>query len=747
MARVFLSYAREDIARVAKIARVLEATGHEVWWDRRIRGGSEFSGEIEAALRQADVVVAVWSAAAVNSPWVRDEAAEGRDSGRLVPAVIDRSRPPIGFRQYQGIDLTRHGSRAVGELLDAIDAKASGAEQGASGRRSMPNRSIAAVRDWLRWPRSALAALLLLISAATAFALFRGPETPQKPSIAVLPFAGATGDDVLLGEGLAAQVATDIRRESRLRVMGYRSARLFRNFTDPREIGRGLTVDHVLQGNLEERGGKVRVDVALIDTSDGNRQWSRSFHGELKDLPTIQDQIGRQVARRIGRSRRAAAEIAPRPASAEAYRLFLIGHGQMRSGGELARSEQLLRQAVRLDPSYAPAWADLSLAVRLDNATLSPARREQARNYAERAIALAPKLASGHLALGLVHLTEPKGRAHLERAVELDPSDGRNWFWLAGTREAALEFEGALEALRRNVETEPFGPGSTGFSELAWEMGFREEADAFERRIIATHPDPAQREAARARIAARRGDWSAQALYARRAGMNEVIGRIRVGLPARVPEQDETPLTTLWEDTMNGRLPPVRSLPGMVDKPSEFWTLPGLWETSAALSRMLLNHQRAAELVELYDTAFPSPEAMAKANPGAGFLHHAPTVAIALREVGRGEEAERLLLLAEGRAEAALRRGIVPFTFHASCARLWAVRGKRDLAIGALERAVAMGWPYGMRWPDPWAPRPDLLTEEPAFRGIREDPRLRRIQGSLQRHLARERQELEAIGN
>ena len=106
MASVFLSYSREDAGRVGPLAAALEHEGHKVWWDRHISAGQQFADEIEQALSTANVVVVCWTAKSVRSSWVRDEASVGRDSGRLVPVRLDSSEPPLGFRQYQTIDLS-----------------------------------------------------------------------------------------------------------------------------------------------------------------------------------------------------------------------------------------------------------------------------------------------------------------------------------------------------------------------------------------------------------------------------------------------------------------------------------------------------------------------------------------------------------------------------------------------------------------------------------------------------------------
>ena len=84
MAKVFLSYSREDVAAAKHLAACIDRAGHQVWWDRKIEGGSRFTAEIDRELKGADAVVVIWTKSSIESPWVQDEAAEGRDNGRLV---------------------------------------------------------------------------------------------------------------------------------------------------------------------------------------------------------------------------------------------------------------------------------------------------------------------------------------------------------------------------------------------------------------------------------------------------------------------------------------------------------------------------------------------------------------------------------------------------------------------------------------------------------------------------------------
>src|SRR3569833_1316688 len=89
MAGVFLSYDRDDTEKARPIAVALEKAGHSVWWDLHVRGGAQFSKVIEEALKTADAVVVLWSKQSIESAWVRDEAAAGRGTGRLVPVALD----------------------------------------------------------------------------------------------------------------------------------------------------------------------------------------------------------------------------------------------------------------------------------------------------------------------------------------------------------------------------------------------------------------------------------------------------------------------------------------------------------------------------------------------------------------------------------------------------------------------------------------------------------------------------------
>ena len=106
MTDIFVSYAREDEARVKPIVELLEEKGWDVFWDRSIPPGKSFYEHIEEQLDGARCVVVIWSKHSVASDWVLAEAEEGKSRKILVPLMIDEIRPRIGFRHLHAADLT-----------------------------------------------------------------------------------------------------------------------------------------------------------------------------------------------------------------------------------------------------------------------------------------------------------------------------------------------------------------------------------------------------------------------------------------------------------------------------------------------------------------------------------------------------------------------------------------------------------------------------------------------------------------
>lgn len=132
MTDIFISYKREDEARVLRLVRALEGAGFTVWWDRGLPGGEEWRTSIERALNEAKVVIAVWTHGSVSQDgrFVREEASQALARNALVPVRFARVSPPLGFREVQAIDLWHWRGNARDpfflDLVAAVRAKLAG---------------------------------------------------------------------------------------------------------------------------------------------------------------------------------------------------------------------------------------------------------------------------------------------------------------------------------------------------------------------------------------------------------------------------------------------------------------------------------------------------------------------------------------------------------------------------------------------------------------------------------------------
>lgn len=133
MTEVFLSYKREDEARVGRLVQGLEKVGLQVWWDRGLPGGESWRANIQGALDQAKCVIVAWTRESTSpaGDFVRDEAGQAKARGILVPVLLERGvRPPLGFGELQAIDLTHWRDSTSDpffrDLVAAVQAKLEG---------------------------------------------------------------------------------------------------------------------------------------------------------------------------------------------------------------------------------------------------------------------------------------------------------------------------------------------------------------------------------------------------------------------------------------------------------------------------------------------------------------------------------------------------------------------------------------------------------------------------------------------
>ena len=469
---VFLSYSRLDRDRVTPIAHALEAVGYDVWWDSLLVGGSAFSREIEQAIERADAVVALWSKSSINSDWVRDEAGHGRDSGKLVPALLDDCLPPLGFRQYHAVDLTRwRGARddpAFVALSEAI----------AKPRRSTVAPSVAPRSRISR--RAAIAGGGTLAIAATAggVAWRAGLFSTgiEGNSVAVLPFANISGDAAqsYFSAGLSEEIRATLSRDTRLRVMAPAStARFADDALTPVQLAARLGVASILTGSVRRGADVVRVVANLVEGKTGFTIWSQSFDHTLDDVLAIESEIAATVASALAERVGSKPTNVPRATGSKntvAYDAYLRGRDLYARITDAAAAQAALAQfdtAIAADPRFAAAHAARARTLYIvasqfgDASTLRTTYRE-ALVAANRAVALAPDLPDAQSTLayilfqGLLRVAD--AREHYRRSRAIGGGDasilGRFAIYAAATGDVA----GARDAMGRAIVIDPFNP-------------------------------------------------------------------------------------------------------------------------------------------------------------------------------------------------------------------------------------------------------------------------------------------------
>ncbi len=195
------------------------------------------------------------------------------------------------------------------------------------------------------------------------------PSHSEVPSIAVLPFTNMSADpeQEYFCDGLAEEIINGLTRVSGLRVVARTSAFAFKNKQqDVREIGRQLDVRHVLEGSVRKAGTRVRITAQLVNVTDGYHLWSDRFDRELHDIFAIQDEISLAIVDRLaGRSVDSERLTVVKHAidRVDLHDLLLLAryHWSKFTAADVQRSRQCLDEAIRLDPTYAPAHAWMAM--------------------------------------------------------------------------------------------------------------------------------------------------------------------------------------------------------------------------------------------------------------------------------------------------------------------------------------------------------------------------------------------------
>jgi TolB-like protein/Tfp pilus assembly protein PilF len=302
-------------------------------------------------------------------------------------------------------------------------------------------------RAHVRWAEVAIAVLVLAAIVAAFIFLLRKPtravlEIAEK-SIAVLPFENLSEDktNAYFAEGIQDEILTRLSKIADLRVISRTSTQHYKSAPENLpEIARQLGVAHILEGSVQKSADAVRVNVQLIKAANDSHLWADTYDRKLTDIFSVESEVAKAIADQLRAKLTGQEEqvIAAKPTdNPEAYDAYLRGLAYTlkttTSPANALAAQKYLREAVRLDPKFAMAWALLSYADASGYiiGSLQPtvALREEARQAAETALALQPNLGEAVLAEGYYHYACLKDYEtavrYFEQARQLLPNSSR----------------------------------------------------------------------------------------------------------------------------------------------------------------------------------------------------------------------------------------------------------------------------------------------------------------------------------
>ena len=333
-------------------------------------------------------------------------------------------------------------------------------------------------RKWMRRNPATIALVSLgtALLCALALLIWNRPPAPPRAGLAVLPFANLDGhkENVAFVDGIQDDILTRLARRPDLHVISRTSVMHYRGAQNAREVGRALNVSHVLEGSVRRDGGRVHLNVQLIDTRTDQPIWGEEFSRDLNDVFAVQGEIARDVAEVL------AIELLPEENAAvqsrptkdlQAYDLYVLGAPMIDSATDdsnvfateesaiasVKRGIELLDKAVTRDPGFLLAYYKLAKAHDFLNFyTDLPAQLREAQKAIDAATQLAPHSAETHLARAVHQYWGYRdydgARAELAMARRSLPNDVRipqlngyidqrqgHWDW------AIQEFRHALE--------------------------------------------------------------------------------------------------------------------------------------------------------------------------------------------------------------------------------------------------------------------------------------------------------------
>ena len=430
------------------------------------------------------------------------------------------------------------------------------------------------------WQRAAFAVVIALVVVAGGVAVWKSfrPSTaptevasvekmafplPDKPSIAVLPFANMSGDpkQEYLSDGISEEIISALSSVPKLFVIARNSTFTYKGKpVKVQQVAEELGVRYVLEGSVKKSGDKIRITAQLVDALNGHHLWAKRYDRNLKDIFAVQDEITKKIITAMqvklteGEQARAAARGTD---NLEAYLKCLQANEYYNRHNieSYALAKQLAEEAVALDPEY--AWASYILGQAIHVQVWFGTSKSPKQSLAEatelllKAIVLDDNLAEAHGLLGLIYAIEKqhdKALAQGKKAVAINPNSAMSHLWLGKVYTFASRWEESIPEYKIAIRLNPIPPsyyfwslglsyGATGQYEeaITWcEKAVHMEPDSLLARIMMTavYSWSGRDEEARAEAAEvlRLNPNFSLERFAKRAGSNLVSALRKAGL-------------------------------------------------------------------------------------------------------------------------------------------------------------------------------------------------------------------------
>jgi adenylate cyclase len=321
---------------------------------------------------------------------------------------------------------------------------------------------------------------------------------PDKPSIAVLPFAniGADPEQEYFSDGITEDIITNLSKLSALFVVSSNSTFLYKGKqVKIEEVARDLGVRHVLEGSVRRAGGRVRITAQLIDGKTGQHVWADNYDRELKDIFSVQDDVTRKVVSELAVALTASEierQARKHTDNFEAYDTYLRARRAIRfsiNQEQDLKGKELAQRCIELDPNFAGGYEVLSYmlsrSIRFGFSTSPKEDLEKAYELAKKAVSVDETFADAHLALASAYLMKERHDDAVTAAMAATRSQPGNSLahtYLGFYLHWAGRGKEAVEAIKKGRQLNPKfleGPDAVYLSFMGFACftaGFYEEA-------------------------------------------------------------------------------------------------------------------------------------------------------------------------------------------------------------------------------------------------------------------------------